>query len=338
VSVIICATGFYIPEGRKNVSEIAQRQNVNLESLASTGHRLVSVAISEDTPAWMAIKAARIALDNAEFSGSEVDVIIYCGSHKDYGKWQAATMIQEHIGNRHANSFDLYQGCNTPLLAVSLAQSLIKNDLAKRVLIVASERWDGCTTDHMLTQSIFVGDGAAALIVCREDLAVSSHPKLKPIAFSFRSNGEFNDLWYIRNGGTNAYLQAQQADDHLYRVRRLLNKEELNRFQNLASRYSQELLASCLKMSGLNWDDINFIIMMNGNARHNLHYLNSINGQHKPNSNCYIGDVGHLGGADFILNINQMMIRNELQKNEYCLAYSGGSGYSWSTAIFHRTY
>jgi len=335
---VISATGVYIPQQRKRVIDIAEELSLNIKDVERSGHQLVATANTTESTEFMAAEAAKKAIKQAQIAGADVDVIIYCGSHKDYGKWQAATAVQKSIGNLQANCFDLYQGCNSPILAVSIANALLAaNSSVRHVLIVAAERWDGCTKNYSLTPSIFVGDGAAALVVSELSFAQPKDGKLLLYkASTFLSNGEFNDLWYIRGGGTNEVLQKEAPDDHLYKIRRSLDEDELSQFQTLAADTSRKILAKVLESANLTLADVSFIILMNGNARHNRHYLNSINAEDKLNSSHYLGQFGHLGGADFIVNLERMMAENIVANQAHCLVYSGGAGYSWANAIFQR--
>lgn len=328
MTATIISTGVSIPATRYSAQELAQRRGIAAARVLRTGHRMIAIATGTDTPSTLAAAAARAALERADLDAQAIDTLIYCGSHKDYAKWQASTAVQQAIGNDCANCFDLYQGCNSPLLALSLAKAAIAAGSARKVLIVAAECWGSCTEDHMLSDTIYVGDGAAAMIVGADGAGV------RPRHFGFRSNGRFNDLWYIKGGAHVAGSGGEvAADDHLYKVRRALGEAELAEFTGLAARLARDMFADCLRASALSAPQLDYILMLNANDRHNQHYLETIDCLDKPNSRELMGAVGHLGGADFIYNLHRCMSEGKVDKGSTILAYSGGAGYSWSTAL-----
>ncbi|MCA8350734.1 3-oxoacyl-ACP synthase III family protein [Burkholderia cepacia] len=324
----IVSMGIHLPKRRRDVLDISRRHGIPDEVTLKTGHRRIAIAGADETPTQLAARAACIALDRAQLRGADIDTLIYCGSHKDFSKWQASTAVQQAIGNEAANCYDLYQGCNTPLLALSLASAAIQVGQARKVLIVAAECWAGCTEDHMLSQSIYVSDGAAAMVVSDTGRGI------RPLHLAFRSNGQFNDLWYIRGGGHVGANKGARSGDAIYKVQRELDSAELNQFKRMAACFAADMLEECMSAAQLDKSRIDYVITLNGNDRHNEHYLKEIGCLQLENSRRYLGEIGHLGGADFIYNLNRCSEDGCVRDGGHILAYAGGAGYSWSTGIF----
>lgn len=323
----IIGIGIYIPKVRVSVEDIIKSKQLNESKFYA--NKEVSVAGFEETPTFMASHAAIKALNDAKLNAEEIDLLIYCGDFKDYLKWQASTKVQSDIKAINANCMDLYQSCNSQILGMSLAKSEILTGNVNNVLIVAAEKYSGCTTHHTIGKSIIVGDGAAAVVVSKSEKNILR-------SFVFKSKGVYNDMMYIKAGSTFGLDSGNNEDDdemYLYKTRKLLSTNELQQFVQDADLVAKELFQKTLEENNMRKEDIDYVLMLNGNYRHNKNFLSSLGLAHVNNSQKFISETGHLGAADVGYNLFRAFETGDVTTGNHVLIYSGGAGYSWAMTL-----
>jgi 3-oxoacyl-[acyl-carrier-protein] synthase-3 len=115
----------------------------------------------------LAVSASRQALEAAEVSPSEIDVILFAAAVPYQSIPATAPLIQQRLGiaDGACAAFDINSTCLSFLTALDMLASLLASGRYRRGLIVASEvasralPWD----DDPLTAALF-GDGAAAAV------------------------------------------------------------------------------------------------------------------------------------------------------------------------------
>lgn len=327
MNVGLISTGIYVPKGRVSASAVASHAGIAVERVRKAGVEWLSEAQGEST-SDMAIAAARCALEEARVPASALDWIVYCGDHKDYVKWQAATRVQAELGAWQANCFDLYQTCNSQVLALWLLRNAIVAGEGRLGLVVAAESYAASVPKRVIGTSIFVGDGASAGIV-----GPSSNRRI--LGFAFCSDGTFNDMMYVKRGGTRhpSHQPAVEADDATYRLRSPLSDEHLAAFSQRVDAVARELVQTACSRAGCSREDLKFVVMLNGSDAHNLHFLKATSLTGCASSRPFIRDVGHIGAADAFYNIHRACETAQLRPGHRVLVYSGGAGYSWGVMV-----
>lgn len=90
----------------------------------------------------MGLKAARKALYYSNLKPQDIDLVIWSGEEiKEYRNWPVGTKVQKELGIENAWSFDMQQRCGTTLVALKVAQDLIRaNDGIDNILIASAYR------------------------------------------------------------------------------------------------------------------------------------------------------------------------------------------------------
>jgi 3-oxoacyl-[acyl-carrier-protein] synthase-3 len=120
----------------------------------------------------LAVSASRQALDSAEVSPSEIDIVLFAAAVPYQSIPATAPLIQQRLGiaDGACAAFDINSTCLSFLTALDIMASLLASGRYRRGLIVASEvasralPWN----DDPLTAALF-GDGAAAAVFSAGD-------------------------------------------------------------------------------------------------------------------------------------------------------------------------
>lgn len=142
-----------------------------------TGNRTRRYAPPGTSPSDLAIDAARQALQRANLEVSDIDTLIFASTDMDMLEPATANIVQQKLGIRVINSFDVTNACNSMLQAMNIANSLIASGAAKRALICSGEL--GSNVCNLKLKSLeeldiklggmTLGDAGAAVIMARSD-------------------------------------------------------------------------------------------------------------------------------------------------------------------------
>ncbi|MBP8989006.1 MAG: ketoacyl-ACP synthase III [Clostridia bacterium] len=163
----IIGTGSYLPELIVNNHMMEQIVDTSDEWI-TTRTGISERRLSAGEPTWyMAAQAARKALEAAELTGDQIDLIIATTCTPDYYLPTTACIVQAEIGADRAFCFDLNAACTGFIYALDLAARYLQDLSIHNILIVASEIISKLTDYSDRSTCILFGDGAGAVVCCR---------------------------------------------------------------------------------------------------------------------------------------------------------------------------
>ena len=205
--VRIAALGVHLPERVVDNNEIARMVEapkevaVLLPSLIAriTGCKTRHYAPAGASPSDLAIAAVRQLVARSGIPLSAVDTLIFSSTDMDTLEPATANIVQEKLGIRLINSFDVTNACNSFLQAMNLANSLISAGAAERVLICSGEigsyvcnrKVESLADLDIKLGGLTLGDAGAAMILERSD----GHSGLTEI--NLKNLGEHWELCHV---------------------------------------------------------------------------------------------------------------------------------------------
>lgn len=187
--VRIAGTGSYLPE--KILT------NFDLEKIVNTSHDWIvertgiharHVAADHQTPTDLAEIAAKRALEAANLSANQIDMIIVSTTTPQYVFPSTACLLQARLGLSKIPAFDLNSvACTGFIYAFSIAEQYIKTGCAQNILVVASEIMTRVVDWQDRSTCVLFGDGAGAVV-----LSESETPSI--LSTHLFSEGKFEDV------------------------------------------------------------------------------------------------------------------------------------------------
>ena len=178
----IIGHGVWLPSTFMSAADIAKATGIPEDVIAlKFGVKQKPVSGPGETTAVMGLEAARKALADAGISGSEVDLVIWCGAqHKDYPCWLAGLYVANQIGARNAWSFDMEAMCGSMMTALDVAKSLLlaRDDL-QTVLLVSGYR-NNDLIDLKSGNTVHAGHRLGRLGACPSKRTRAETPCLPP--------------------------------------------------------------------------------------------------------------------------------------------------------------
>jgi 3-oxoacyl-[acyl-carrier-protein] synthase-3 len=117
----------------------------------------------------LAFEAAKNALQAANRTAQDVDLIIVATSTPDMVFPSTACILQNKLGANGGIAFDLQAVCTGFVYALSVADSMIKTGAAKCALVVGSEVFSRILDFKDRTTCVLFGDGAGAVVLEASD-------------------------------------------------------------------------------------------------------------------------------------------------------------------------
>lgn len=161
----IIGTGSSLPEKVLTNDELSQMVDTSdewIRTRTGIGNRRIA---EEETTYSMGAKAAKEALLKSETKAEEIDLIIAATSSAEYAFPNTASLIQSEIGADRAMCFDVSVACSGFIVAVNIADAMIKAGSAKKALVVGTEVLSRQLDWSDRSVCVLFGDGAGAVVI-----------------------------------------------------------------------------------------------------------------------------------------------------------------------------
>ena len=161
----ISGTGSHLPAKNVTNEQLATWVDTSDEWIVQrTGIRSRHLLEESDIPADMGIEAGKQALEAANVSPEQVDLLLVATNFPDMICPGSAPFIADGLGLGSAPFFDLKAGCSGFVYGIAVASGLIESGLFQRVLVVGIEALSRVTDWTDRRTCVLFGDGAGAAL------------------------------------------------------------------------------------------------------------------------------------------------------------------------------
>lgn len=192
----IAGTGAALPPRRVTNAELAARIDTTHEWIVErTGIEARHVAGDGETTATLATEAAKKALAAAGVTPGQIGLIVLATATPDQTFPASATLVQAALGIDDCIAFDVAAVCTGFLYALSVADNMLKGEMADYALVIGSETFSRILDWDDRATCVLFGDGAGAVVlkaVEGEDQGI--------LATRLHADGRHNDLLYVDGG------------------------------------------------------------------------------------------------------------------------------------------
>lgn len=184
----IIGTGSYLPEAVRTNDDLEKMVDTSDEWIMTrTGIKERRIANQDETIAFMGKEAGLKALEAANLTAEDLDLIIVGTTSNHNAFPSAACEVQNLLGIYNIPAFDVSAACAGFTYALSIADNFIKAGTAKNVLVIGADALaDACDPTDRSTVILF-GDGAGAVVVtATEEQGI--------LSTNINADGRFGDL------------------------------------------------------------------------------------------------------------------------------------------------
>ena len=314
----IIGTGSYLPEKILTNTDLENMVETSDEWIvARTGISERHIAAEGETTCDMAEQAARLAMESAGISHSEIDLIIVATTTPDLIFPSTACLLQERLGIHGCPAFDVQAVCTGFIYALTVADNFIRSGTSKRALVVGAETLSRIVDWTDRGTAILFGDGAGAVIVEASDEAgiISSH---------IHSDGQFKNLLQVPTGVSSNYQDVIEGNAYI----EMKGNEVFKMAVNTLGRIVDETLAH----NNLKKSDIDWLVPHQANIR----IINATAkklGMSLDNVVVTVDRHGNTSAASVPLALDEAVRDGRIKNGETVMLEAFGGGFTWGSVL-----
>ena len=166
----IVGTGSFLPPRVVSNEELSKKLDTSDAWIQErTGIRQRHIADESQASSDLALEASRRALEAAGIPAADIDLIIVATSTPDFIFPSTACLLQAKLGVKGCAAFDVQAVCSGFVYALATADSMIKNRMAKKALVVGAEVFSRILDWNDRGTAVLFGDGAGAVVLAAGD-------------------------------------------------------------------------------------------------------------------------------------------------------------------------
>ncbi len=166
----IVGTGSFLPPRVVTNEELSKKLDTSDAWIQErTGIKQRHIADPSQASSDLALEASRRALDAAGVKASDIDLIIVATSTPDFIFPSTACLLQAKLGVKGCAALDVQAVCSGFVYALATADSMIKNQMAKKALVVGAEVFSRILDWNDRGTAVLFGDGAGAVVLAAGD-------------------------------------------------------------------------------------------------------------------------------------------------------------------------
>ena len=327
----IAGLGKYLPENvvtNQDLSEIKETSDEWIQERTGIEERRHIKKGSGDTTASMGAAAARIAIERADLSTQDIDLILFATLSPDYYFPGSGVLVQELLDIPTCPAMDIRNQCSGFIYALSTADQFIKTGMYKNVLVIGSENHSGGLdmTTRGRGVSVIFGDGAGAAVITREE-----DPDKGILSSHLHSQGKFAEELSLIGPSTNRWvpeiIAANDPTDESYYP--YMNGQLV--FKNAVVRFS-EVIMEGLTTNGLAPSAIDMLIPHQANLRISQFVQKKFGlGNDQVYNN--IQRYGNTTAGSIPIALTEAWEEGKVREGDLIVLAAFGSGFTWGSSI-----
>ncbi len=314
----ISGTGRYLPERILTNADLEKMVDTSDEWIRTrTGVEQRHVASEEETTSDLCVEAAKIAMDTAEVSVDDIDLIVVGTTSPDLIFPNIATIIQDRMGIHGCPAFSVEAACTGFIYALSTADKFVRAGESKCALIIGAEIITKLIDWTDRSTCVLFGDGAGAVIVkpSKEPGIISTH---------LGADGKYKELLYYPVGASKDLAKAGVGDSRI-----IMSGNEVFKVavKTLGAVAEQALQANNIDKSELDWlvpHQANLRIIQATAKRLGLPMDKVIQ---------TVQDHGNTSAASVPMAFDVGVRDGRIQRGQLILMEAFGGGFTWGSVL-----
>lgn len=315
-SVLMVGSGAYLPEKILTNDDLATFVDTDDGWIKQrTGIAQRHIVADGELTSDLAYRAAINALENANMTADDIDVIVLATTTPDDTFPATAAQVQNRLGAYNAFAFDVQAVCAGFVYALTVAESLLLANKGRRALVIGAESFSKLLDWEDRTTCVLFGDGAGAVILEASDDAQN----YGILSSALYTDGRYRDILYVDGGpsktGSVGHVRMKGQDVFRHAVEKLASS-----------------MYAVIEQAGVSETEIDWLIPHQANLR-------IIEGMQKklglPADRVVrtVSEHANTSAASIPLALNQAVSDGRV-KSGHLLAFEAiGGGLSWGAAL-----
>ena len=253
INTVIRGVGMYLPNKILTNNDISEFVETSHEWIYErTGIKQRHIAAEDEMTSDLAYQAALDAIQDANISATEIDLIILATSTPDQVFPSTAVKLQDLLNIRSGAAFDIHAVCSGFIYALSMADNFIKSGKYKKILVVGSEVYSRILDWKDRSTCVLFGDAAGAFILEGQEKDVINTGIIESI---IRSDGQYRSKLYCDGG------PSMKISSDCY-----INMDGKEVYKHAVEKQTV-IVEDLLDSLGINVDDIDWFVPHQANLR-----------------------------------------------------------------------
>ncbi|KAA1243231.1 3-oxoacyl-ACP synthase III family protein [Aquimarina sp. RZ0] len=328
----ISGLGSYVPENvvtNDDLSKIIDTNDAWIQERTGIKERRHIKKGDGNSTSVMGVKAAKIAIERANLTNDDIDLIIFATLSPDLYFPGGGVRVQDMMGMKTIPALDVRNQCSGFVYALSVGDQFIKTGMYKNILIIGSEHHSGGLdmTTRGRAVSVIFGDGAGAAVLSRNEKEDNSGI----LSTHLHSEGAHAKELFLEAPSMDLWVpeiieKNDQEDIPYYPY---MNGQFV--FKNAVVRFS-EVINEGLQANNLSAGNIDMLIPHQANLR----ISQFVQKQFKlADDRVYnnIQQYGNTTAASIPIALTEAWEEGKIKDGDIVVLAAFGSGFTWGSAI-----
>lgn len=269
----------------------------------------------------LAAEAAVRAIESANLSTNDVDLILVATATPDRPAPSTACFVQDKIKAYRAAAFDVAAVCSGALFAMSVGAQYIASGMYNRVLVIGADTFSKIT-DWDRRDSVFFGDGAGAVL-----LSGTEEDNRGFLAYRLHSDGRGKFNFTVPAGGSESPASAQTLAKRMHYFQ-MNGKEVYKKAVDALPKVINEVI----QQAGISPNDIDYMIPHQPSIRI-LEAVAEKVGLPFEKVMTNMDKYANTSGGTIPILLDEVNQSGRLKKGDLLLFAAIGAGWTWGASL-----
>ena len=315
----IAGTGSYLPEKVLTNHDLEKMVETSNEWIVErTGIEKRHIVTENETTCDLAEKAARLAMEMAEKTADDIDLIIVATTTADLINPSTACLLQSRLGIVNGSAaFDVQAVCTGFVYALGIADKFIQSGSHKCALVIGAETLSRIVDWTDRNTCVLFGDGAGAVVLEASEEAgiLSTH---------LHADGNYADLLKV-DAGISKNQEVLKAGEAYFEMRG-------NEVFRMAVKTLGRIVDETLAHNNMKKSDIDWLVPHQANIRIIAATAKKLK-MSMDNVVVTVNEHGNTSAASIPLALDTAVRDGRIKRGETLLLEGFGGGFTWGSAL-----
>ncbi len=318
----ITSVGSYVPSRVLTNADLEKMVDTTDDWITSrTGIKERRIAAADEFTSDIASKAALLAMERANITADQIDLIIVATITPDMHFPSTACLVQQKLGARRAAAFDIEAACSGFIFGLEIGQQFIMSRTYETVLVIGAEKLSTIVDWQDRNTCVLFGDGAGAAILQHRPQA---HGLLTAC---MGSDGGKASLLSMPAGGSRCPATAESVSSRLHFLR-MDGKETFKSAVNAMNSAAQEAMRRC----DIDITQIKCVIPHQANRRI-IDAVGERLGVTPEQLFVNLEKYGNTSAASVAIALDEAVTSGRIHRGDLVLLVVFGAGLTWGAAV-----
>lgn len=321
----IMGTGHFAPAKVMVNSEFSEILGQDIEEFVGGNLNIHERRImnADESPATLAFEAGKRALEMANVTPEEIDLLIIGTDTPEFISPATASKVQHLLGAKNAGAFDINCACAAFVTGVDIAAKYISmDDQYSNILVIGTYGMSRFLDFHDIYTATIFADGAGAALV-----QVSNEPGF--LGSRLHADGSYFDYMGIYAGGAQIPITPELIKAGKHQVRFVKRFPEDTNLANWP-----KLIRSVLGKIDRTEADIDFIIFTQININTIREMMKELNLSWEK-THTIMDHYGYTGAACIPMALDEVVRADRIKQNDLVFLVGSGGGYAMGALAFN---